>query len=53
MMHLYEEPERFRQWNRRVPRALEEVVLKALAKEPGDRPTAAELSRVLADFATE
>jgi WD40 repeat protein/serine/threonine protein kinase len=48
---LHEEPPRPRQLDRRIPRDLETIVLKAMAKEPGERyATAAELAEDLRRF---
>ena len=49
---LHESPPPLRQLDRRIPRDLETIVLKALAKEPGERyPTAGQLAEDLRRFA--
>lgn len=46
--HIYEKPEPPRKLNRMIPRAVEKVLLKTLAKSPEDRyQSAGELSRAL------
>ena len=48
---LHESPPPLRQLDRRIPRDLETIVLKALAKEPGERyPTAGQLAEDLRRF---
>jgi WD40 repeat protein/serine/threonine protein kinase len=48
---LHEQPPRPRQCDPRVPRDLETIILKAIAKEPGDRyPTADDLAEDLRRF---
>ncbi len=48
---LHETPPPLRQVNRRIPRDLETIVLKAIAKEPGERyPTAGQLAEDLRRF---
>ncbi|HLJ96543.1 MAG TPA: WD40 repeat domain-containing serine/threonine protein kinase, partial [Gemmataceae bacterium] len=52
IVHMdHEEPAPVRQWNRRVPRDLETIVLKAIAQEPARRyPSAHELAEDLRRF---
>lgn len=45
MMHLTKEPQKLRDLNPSIPEQVEAVVLRALAKDPKDRPTAKELAR--------
>ena len=48
---LHDSPPPLRQLDRRIPRDLETIVLKALAKEPGERyPTAGQLAEDLRRF---
>ena len=48
---LHESPPPLRQLDRRIPRDLETIVLKAMAKEPGERyPTAGQLAEDLRRF---
>ncbi len=48
---LHESPLPLRQLDRRIPRDLETIVLKALAKEPGERyATAGQLAEDLQRF---
>ncbi|MBL8204135.1 MAG: serine/threonine protein kinase [Blastocatellia bacterium] len=49
-MHLTQEPRPLRNVNPHVPESLEAIVLKALAKNPAERPTADELRRQLIHF---
>jgi serine/threonine protein kinase len=46
--HVAQLPPALRALNPTVPESLEEAVMRALAKRPAKRPTAAELSRLLA-----
>src|SRR5262249_15239364 len=51
---LHEEPVRPRQLGPRIPRDLETIVLKAMAREPGDRyPTAEALAEDLRRFVAD
>jgi serine/threonine-protein kinase len=53
MAHLYETPRSLRAINPEVPEALEAVVMRALAKEPEDRPSAEELADLVAAAAVD
>jgi DNA-binding response OmpR family regulator len=46
--HVAQLPPALRELNPKVPESLEEAVMRALAKRPAKRPTAAELARLLA-----
>jgi DNA-binding response OmpR family regulator len=46
--HVAQLPPNLRELNPKVPESLEEAVMRALAKRPAKRPTAAELARLLA-----
>ena len=48
--HLEQRPAR-PTWLARIPLALERLILRALAKQPADRPSMAELARELTAFA--
>ncbi len=48
MKHLQETPPPLRQYNYAIPPVVEAAVMKALAKDPAQRPTAAEFSADLA-----
>jgi serine/threonine-protein kinase len=51
MQHVGEEPPPLRMFNPRVPPALEALTLRAMSKDPGDRPaTAQEFVRMLASW---
>lgn len=52
-MHLSDPPPPLRQVDSRVPRGVEDVVLRALAKDPAMRPTVEELGRCLIAAAGE
>ncbi len=45
MMHLTKEPQKLRALNPAIPERIEEIVLKALAKDPEARPTAREMAK--------
>lgn len=44
-MHLSKEPTPLRELNKNIPKSVEDIVMRTLAKDPAKRPTASELAR--------